>query len=257
MPATLFVSDLHLSPERPAQVAAFHAFCAGPAREAAGVYVLGDLFDAWIGDDALEDPLAADVARAIKGVTAAGVPVGVITGNRDFLLGERFCKAAGVTLLPGQLVVNVAGTPTLILHGDELCTADHAYQRFRRIAHDVRWQRAYLALPYPMRRGIGRWLRGRSRRANAAKPERIMDVEPSAVAAAFRERRRDPDDPRPHPPACATPPDRRRSCVRALRARRLVRAGQLSRVRPGGRPHARHRGRRHLNVPIQRGAERA
>jgi len=187
VPATLFVSDLHLSPERPAQVAAFHAFCAGPAREAAGVYVLGDLFDAWIGDDALEDPLAADVARAIKGVTAAGVPVGVITGNRDFLLGERFCNAAGVTLLPGQVVVNVAGTPTLILHGDELCTADHAYQRFRRIAHNVRWQRAYLALPYPMRRGIGRWLRGRSRRANAAKPERIMDVEASTVAAAFRE----------------------------------------------------------------------
>ncbi|HYR00323.1 MAG TPA: UDP-2,3-diacylglucosamine diphosphatase [Casimicrobiaceae bacterium] len=187
MPATLFVSDLHLSPERPAQVDAFHAFCAGPAREAAGVYVLGDLFDAWIGDDALEEPLPAQVARAIKGVTAAGVPVGVITGNRDFLLGERFCAAAGVTLLPGQLVVNVGGAPTLVLHGDELCTSDHAYQRFRRIAHDARWQRAYLALPYAMRRGIARWLRRRSRAANAGKPEQIMDVEPDAVAAAFRD----------------------------------------------------------------------
>jgi UDP-2,3-diacylglucosamine hydrolase len=187
VPATLFVSDLHLSPERPAQVDAFHAFCAGPAREAAGVYVLGDLFDAWIGDDALEEPLPAQVARAIKGVTTAGVPVGVITGNRDFLLGERFCAAAGVTLLPGQLVVNVGGAPTLVLHGDELCTSDRAYQRFRRIAHDARWQRAYLALPYAMRRGIARWLRGRSRAANAGKPEQIMDVEPDAVAAAFRD----------------------------------------------------------------------
>jgi UDP-2,3-diacylglucosamine hydrolase len=187
VPATLFVSDLHLSPERLAQVASFHAFCAGPAREAAGIYVLGDLFDAWIGDDALEEPLAAEVARAIRGVTAAGVPVGLITGNRDFLLGERFCQAAGVTLLPGQLVVNVGGTPTLILHGDELCTSDRAYQRFRRIAHDPRWQRAYLALPYSVRRGIARWLRGRSQRANAGKPERIMDVEPAAVAGAFRE----------------------------------------------------------------------
>ncbi len=187
MPATLFVSDLHLSPERPAQVDAFHAFCAGPAREAAGVYVLGDLFDAWIGDDALEEPLAAQVAHAIRGMTAAGVPVGVITGNRDFLLGERFCAAAGATLLPGQLVVNVGGVPTLVLHGDELCTSDRAYQRFRRIAHAPRWQRAYLALPYAMRRGIARWLRRRSRAANAAKPEQIMDVEPDAVAAAFRD----------------------------------------------------------------------
>lgn len=186
MPATLFVSDLHLSPERPVPVDAFYAFCAGPARGAAGVYVLGDLFDTWIGDDALAEPIAANVARAIKGVTAAGVPVGVITGNRDFLLGERFCAAAGVMLLPGQVVVNVGGMPTLILHGDELCTSDHAYQRFRRIAHAARWQRSYLALPYSMRRGIATWLRGRSRAANAEKPERIMDVDPGAVAAAFR-----------------------------------------------------------------------
>jgi len=187
VPATLFVSDLHLSPERPGPVAAFHAFCAGPARESSGVYILGDLFDAWIGDDALSEPLAADVARAIKSVRAAGVPVGVITGNRDFLMGERFCDAAGVALLPNQLVVNLAGTPTLILHGDELCTSDHAYQRFRRIVRDARWQRTYLALPYSMRRGIARWLRSRSRMANAQKPERIMDVEAATVAAAFRD----------------------------------------------------------------------
>jgi UDP-2,3-diacylglucosamine hydrolase len=187
VPATLFVSDLHLSPARPAPAAAFRAFCAGPARESAGVYVLGDLFDAWIGDDALSEPLAADIARAIKSVTAAGVPVGLVTGNRDFLLGDGFCAATGATLLPGRLVVNVGGTPTVLLHGDELCTADRAYQRYRRIAHDARWQRAYLALPYAVRRGVASWLRGRSRAANAAKPEEIMDVDPEAVEAAFRD----------------------------------------------------------------------
>ena len=87
---------------------------------------------------------------------------------------------------PEQIVVSVGGSPTLLLHGDELCTADVGYQRFRRIAHDSRWQRRFLALPYGWRRGIARWLRGRSRLATAAKPEKIMDVEPQAVDAAFR-----------------------------------------------------------------------
>jgi UDP-2,3-diacylglucosamine hydrolase len=186
MKPTLFLSDLHLSPERPALVAAFRAFCAGPARGAAGVYVLGDLFDAWIGDDQLDEPLATDVAATLAEVTRAGVPIGVIAGNRDFLLGERFARASGATLLPEQVVVNVGGTPTLLLHGDELCTADIGYQRFRRFVHDPRWQRRYLALPYAWRRRIARWLRGRSRMATADKPEKIMDVEPQAVDAAFR-----------------------------------------------------------------------
>ena len=186
MKPTLFLSDLHLAPERPALVAAFRAFCAGPARSAAGVYVLGDLFDAWIGDDQLAEPLAAEVAAMLAELARAGVPIGVIAGNRDFLLGERFARASGVTLLPEQIVVNVAGTPTLLLHGDELCTADVGYQRFRRVARSLRWQRRFLALPYAWRRGIARWLRGRSRMATAGKPEKIMDVEPKAVDAAFR-----------------------------------------------------------------------
>lgn len=186
MKPTLFLSDLHLSAERPALLAAFRAFCVGPARSAAGVYVLGDLFDAWIGDDQLGESLATEVAARLAEVTRAGVPIGVIAGNRDFLLGERFARASGVTLLPEQIVVNVAGTRTLLLHGDELCTADIGYQRFRRIARDLRWQRRYLALPYALRRRVAQWLRSRSRRATAAKPEKIMDVEPKAVEAAFR-----------------------------------------------------------------------
>jgi len=170
---TLFISDLHLSPARPALVDAFRAFCSGPARAAAGVYVLGDLFDSWIGDDQLREPVASAVANAIRDVANAGTPVAVMVGNRDFLLGERFARAAGATLLPEQIVVDVAGTPTLLLHGDELCTGDAAYLRYRAFVREPWRQRRFLALPYPLRRAVGHLLRGKSRRAVAVKPERI------------------------------------------------------------------------------------
>ena len=122
----------------------------------------------------------------MRSVANAGVPVGVMTGNRDFLLGERFTDVAGATLLPEQIVINLAGTPTLLLHGDELCTADLDYQRFRRFARNPRNQRTFLAFPYPLRRGVASLLRRKSRSTSAAKPESIMDVEQSAVEAAFR-----------------------------------------------------------------------
>ena len=99
MRPTLFLSDLHLSPARPALVAAFHAFCEGPARQAAGIYLLGDLFDDWIGDDQLREPLPAEVAGALKSVTDSGVAVGVVTGNRDFLLGDEFAHLRRPTTL--------------------------------------------------------------------------------------------------------------------------------------------------------------
>ena len=167
-------------------MAAFESFCAGPARAAAGLYVLGDLFDQWVGDDQLQEPIAARIAAALRGVADSGVPVGIIVGNRDFLMGRRFAAAAGATLLPEQIVVDVAGTPTLLMHGDELCTSDVAYQRFRRISHDRRWQSSFLALPYRLRRGVANWLRRKSREATAVKPEDILDVESGAVDAAFR-----------------------------------------------------------------------
>jgi UDP-2,3-diacylglucosamine hydrolase len=183
---TLFISDLHLSPARPALVDAFRAFCSGPARAAAGIYVLGDLFDSWIGDDQLREPVGSAVANAIREVANAGTRVAVMVGNRDFLLGERFARTAGATLLPEQIVVDVAGTPTLLLHGDELCTGDAAYQRYRAFVREPRRQRRFLALPYPLRRGVGHLLRGKSRRAVAVKPERVMDVDGAAVEAVFR-----------------------------------------------------------------------
>jgi len=189
MPPALFVSDLHLSPVRPALLDAFDTFCAGPARRAGALYVLGDLFDTWIGDDQLRDPVAARVASALRKVSAAGVPVGVIYGNRDMLIGQRFAEAAGATLLPEQVVVDLHGVPTLLLHGDELCTDDEAYQRLRVWWHDRTRQRRFLALPYPLRRGIGAWFRRKSRTATAGKTRQIMDVNADAVVQALRAHR--------------------------------------------------------------------
>jgi UDP-2,3-diacylglucosamine hydrolase len=186
MRPTLFISDLHLSPARPVLVEAFHAFCRGPARAAAALYVLGDLFDAWIGDDQLREPLAAGVASALSSVAAAGVPVSLMRGNRDLLLGERFVAAAGATLLPDEIVVDLGGAPTLLLHGDELCTDDDAYQRFRAWAREPTRQRRFLALPYFLRRAIVAWMRRKSGEQTATKTQAMMDVNSGAVAAALR-----------------------------------------------------------------------
>ncbi len=122
----------------------------------------------------------------MRDVAGTGVPVGVITGNRDFLLGARFAEVAGAVLLPEQTVISLAGTPTLLMHGDELCTSDVGYQKYRAFMRNRKYQRRFLALPYLLRRGVASFLRGGSRTATAAKRESILDVEPSAVEAVFR-----------------------------------------------------------------------
>jgi UDP-2,3-diacylglucosamine hydrolase len=189
MPPALFVSDLHLSPSRPALVAAFERFCAGPARDAAAVYVLGDLFDSWIGDDQVAEPASARVVSALRRVADAGIPVSVARGNRDFLLGEAFARAASATLLPEQVVVDLYGSPTLLSHGDELCTDDLGYLKVRAWRSDPARQRRFLALPYFVRRAIAAWFRLRSRGATMVKSDAIMDVNAGAVAAALRAHR--------------------------------------------------------------------
>ena len=180
------MSDLHLAPANPRAAAAFHALMRGPARHAAAVYILGDLFDVWIGDDQLRVPFYRRVAEALREVSASGIPVHVARGNRDFLIGEQFAAASGARLLPEQIVVDVAGVPTLLMHGDELCTDDVAYQRFRAHARTAQWRDDILSKPYWQRRLIGWYLRLRSRRATAQKREEIMDVNEGAVADAFR-----------------------------------------------------------------------
>jgi len=186
MKPTLFLSDLHLSPDRPAAAEAFEAFCRGPARDAAAVYLLGDLFDWWIGDEQLDEPFAERMAAALRGVTAAGVPVSVAQGNRDFLYGPRFVRETGTTRLPEQIVVDIGGTPTLLMHGDELCTSDVDYQRYRARMRAPETARRLLALPAFVRRWMARRLRKRSRDEMALKPESILDVAEDAVVAAFR-----------------------------------------------------------------------
>jgi UDP-2,3-diacylglucosamine hydrolase len=186
---TLFISDLHLSPKRPGLVTAFHAFARGPARGATALYCLGDLFDAWLGDDQLREPLAAGVAAAFADLSAAGTPIYLQRGNRDFLLGERFAGACGATLLADAVVHEVHGTPTLVMHGDQLCTDDVDYQRFRAYWQDPVHRRRLLSQPYFVRRGIAAFFRAMSRRATTGKAEFIMDVNAGAVAAALREHR--------------------------------------------------------------------
>ncbi len=187
MSPTLLLSDLHLAPERPASAAAFHAFARGPARGAAAVYIMGDLFDWWIGDDQRNEPFAQTVVQSLRGIRDAGVPLFIARGNRDFLLGDDFARATGATLLPERTVVDLAGTLTLLSHGDELCTDDVRYQQYRAWSRDPRRQRRVLRLPYRIRRWIAAWMRRRSRAATARKPESILDVNAMAVEQAFRE----------------------------------------------------------------------
>jgi len=147
-------------------VAAFEAFCRGPARDASAVYVLGDLFDQWIGDDQLREPLAAGVARALRGVSDSGVPVGIIVGNRDFLLGPRFTAEAGAKLLPEQSIVDIAGTPTVLSHGDEMPPSEFAYLRsvYSRLDSDQLKEAVFQGMTSDP--AGGRWLVERARDSN-------------------------------------------------------------------------------------------
>lgn len=182
---TLFVSDLHLHPSRPDTVRLFGAFLAGPARTARALYVLGDLFDAWAGDDDIADPFNAEICVALKATTDAGIALFFLPGNRDFLIGEGFLAATGARLLDDETVVDIAGTPTLLLHGDTLCTDDVAYQDFRSLVRNPDWQHEFLAVPLAERKAKIEALRNRSQAAMAEKSATIMDTNNDAVLAAF------------------------------------------------------------------------
>jgi len=186
----LLISDLHLSGERPAINERFFDFLRVAARRAEALYVLGDLFEYWIGDDELDaaqgDPLGREVAAAFSELSRAGVPVALMHGNRDFLLGARFCEAAGARLLEDPFVVPLGGTPTLLMHGDTLCTDDVDYQAWRRIARSEVWQREFLSKPLPARLDEVRALRERSQAKMQSMAADIMDVNAGAVREALR-----------------------------------------------------------------------
>jgi UDP-2,3-diacylglucosamine hydrolase len=185
---TLFISDLHLHDGRPEVGRWLRDFLSGPAREADALYILGDLFEYWIGDDALS-PLATEVALQTARLNDAGVPCYFIHGNRDFLLGQDYAKQAGLRLLGEEVVVNLYGLPTLLLHGDTLCTDDVKYQAFRQQTRDPAWQAAMLAQPVEARLKLAQEARAASKEHTGSAGMDIMDVNPDAVLAAFRRHR--------------------------------------------------------------------
>ena len=190
MGRTLFISDVHLAGERPATSARFFDFLKSEGARADALYILGDLFEYWIGDDDLGamdgDPLTGQVAAALCELTRAGVAAYIMHGNRDFLIGSAFCAASGARLIEDPTVVSLEGMPTLLAHGDTLCTDDHDYQAWRRVARSEAWQREFLAKPLGARRSAVGQMRERSKAVIRAKPAEIMDVNPSAVTAACR-----------------------------------------------------------------------
>ncbi|WP_177334377.1 UDP-2,3-diacylglucosamine diphosphatase [Klebsiella variicola] len=178
--ATLFIADLHLQTEEPAITAGFLRFLQGEARQADALYILGDLFEAWIGDDD-PNPLHQQIASAIKAVVDAGVPCYFIHGNRDFLVGQRFARQSGMLLLAEEERLDLYGREVLIMHGDTLCTDDPGYLAFRAKVHTPWLQRLFLALPLLIRRRIAARMRADSKAANSSKSMDIMDVNPQAV----------------------------------------------------------------------------
>jgi len=190
MKTTLFISDLHLDESRPQIVELFKQFLRGEARRADALYILGDLFESWIGDDD-DGALAGEVAADLAAVRDAGVAAFFMHGNRDFLLGADYAARAGITLLHDPTVIELDGERTLLMHGDTLCTDDVDYQRFRTLVRDPQWQTQFLSRPLAERRAFAEQARGESRRQTAMKANEIMDVNQAAVASALREHRVD------------------------------------------------------------------
>jgi UDP-2,3-diacylglucosamine hydrolase len=182
---TLFVSDLHLDAQHPAITRQFLDFLATRAPAAEALYILGDLFEAWTGDDDLDEEKERVIA-ALGALTARGVPCYVMHGNRDFLLGETFCRQTGCRLIDDPVVVHLHGRRVLVMHGDTLCTDDHSYQNLRAMVRDPGWQRMFLALSREQRRTLAEEARAGSKEHMAQADDSIMDVNQDAVAAAMR-----------------------------------------------------------------------
>ena len=181
--ATLFISDLHLHPQRPATLRAFAQFLQNHSH-CQRLFILGDLFDVWVGDDDNSD-IALEVAKLLQNFSDAGPELFIMQGNRDFLLGDEFCLRAGGRLLPDPVVIDLQGTPTLLMHGDSLCTADAEYQAFRKMVRDPKWRAETLSHSLAERRDLAKKLRSKSKESNSLKAIDIMDVSESAVVNAM------------------------------------------------------------------------
>ncbi len=183
-----FVSDLHLRAERPDLSGRFFSFLEDTANSGVdALFILGDLFEYWIGDDDLDDAFNRSVAKQLRQLVTCGTRTFFLAGNRDFLIGPRFAAETGIELLPDTQKVGAGGTATLLLHGDTLCTDDLPYQEFRHLVRSEAWQRQFLGRSLAERRAEVARLRQRSAEAMEAKSATIMDVNAEAVGAAFAE----------------------------------------------------------------------
>ena len=184
MQKTYFIADLHLSENRPHLLALFRQFMQEQAPEAEKLYILGDLFDFWIGDDE-QSALITEVQQLIRHLTEKGVPCYFQHGNRDFLIGKKFANACGLTLLPTYQVIDLYGTPTLLCHGDTLCVDDVKYQHYRKKVHQKWRQWLFLHLPLKVRLKIAEKIRAKSRQDKQLKSTEIMDVNADFVQQMF------------------------------------------------------------------------
>ena len=184
--SVLFISDLHLTEERPEANERFIAFLEEKARNAEALYILGDFFEYWIGDDDLAEPFNAVIAGLLADLTRRGVQVNLMHGNRDFLIGERFCAATGARLLDDPAIHEIGGVKTLLVHGDTLCTDDVEYQAWRRKAREPAFQAAFLAKSLTERRQAIVQMREKSKEVVQGKSAEIMDVNDGAVREALR-----------------------------------------------------------------------
>lgn len=184
--ATLFISDLHLCATRPAINRVFYDFLRDQARGAEALYILGDLFEYWAGDDDLDDPFNRDVADALATLSDHGTRVYFLHGNRDFLIGDELARHARFAILGDPTLIDLYGTPTLIMHGDTLCTDDTSYMEFRQAVRNPQWIADFLARPLTERKTQIEDVRRRSESEKSSKPPAIMDVNQKAVADILR-----------------------------------------------------------------------
>lgn len=190
-PYALLISDLHLQVSHPRTLAAFLGFLTERAPLAERLYLLGDIFEYWAGDDDLADPFHQQIIDALRAVSTAGVAVYWMAGNRDFLVGAGFAQAAGLTLLQEPHVIDAGGRRVALVHGDAQCTLDTRYMAFRAQVRDPAWQAQFLAMPLAQRKAIIAGLREGSREAHTEKSYETMDVTPDAVAEVFATTRAD------------------------------------------------------------------
>lgn len=182
---TLFISDLHLTEKRPDITRAFFHFidkeCIGSSVPTEALYILGDFFEAWIGDDA-SNPLIEEVKDQLKQISRADIKLYIMHGNRDFLIGEAFCNEVGATLIEDGCIINLNSEPVILMHGDTLCTQDTDYLAFRQMVRDPNWKQAFLNKPISERLTIAQQLRKKSQDSASDKEEYIMDVDKEEVS---------------------------------------------------------------------------